>query len=221
MFKRLCLGCLVLAACALSLSGVAFADTVSNPNDGFGSSYTLTDTCNGSDLCTVTLAINSTGATLSHIDAVAFKIGTTDIFTVGGTLSAPIGSTWTVKNGSLNSGGSGPCGTNGNGQSCTFASSPSYGATTGGLLTWTWTGVQVDATNIGHVGYQYNNGGSGPIYQGKIISCDYNNDVSSNCANSPGTPPPSVSEPGAMALLGAGFIGLAGLLRRRLIANPA
>lgn len=218
MLKRFCFGYLVMAVCALMLSGTAFADTVSNPNDGFGSSYTLTDTCNASDLCTVTLTINSTAATLSHIDAVAFKIGTTDTFT--GTLTAPGPSTWTVSNGSLNSSGSGPCGTNGNGQSCTFASSPSAGAGTGGILTWTWTGVQVDATSIGHVGYQYNNGGTGPTYKGHIVSCDYNNDVSSNCANSPGAPPPSVSEPGAMALLGTGFIGLAGLLRRRLVTNP-
>lgn len=216
MLRRLVLPSLIVLAGALLLSGrPAFADTiasVTNPNDGFGSSYTLSENCNASNVCTVTLSINTSGASLPFIDAVAFKIGTTDTFT--GTLTAPGPSTWTVTNGSLNSGG-GTCGTNSNGQSCTFASSPSTGAATGGTLVWTWTGVQVDATNIAHVGYQYNAGGTGP-YKGKIVSCDYNNGSSTNCNNVPGTPP-SVSEPFSFSIMLVGLVAVR-LTRRRNLA---
>ena len=219
MIRRLGFASVLLLAGILSFGRSAQADTiasVTNPNDGFGSSYTLSDTCNVSNVCTVTLQINTTNATLSNIDAVAFKIGTLDTFLSTGTLTAPGPSTWTTGNGSLNSGGSGPCGTNSNGQSCTFASSPSSGAATGGTLTWTWTGIQVDTNSIAHVGYQYNNGGSGP-FKGNIVSCDYTNGSSSNCNNGPGVPPHTVSEPVSFSVMAIG-LAVVGLTRRRKLA---
>src|SRR5260370_17695273 len=88
-------GSLVLVTVLLLLgSKPANADTsVSNPNDGFGGSYTLTVTSCGGSGCTVTLAINTTALTNptqeAYIDAVAFKLGSGATFT--GTLSAPAG----------------------------------------------------------------------------------------------------------------------------------
>src|SRR5258708_14775712 len=104
---------LVLATVLLLLgSKPANADTsVSNPNDGFGGSYTLTVTSCGGSGCTVTLAINTTALTNptqeAYIDAVAFKLGSGATFT--GTLSAPAGGTWSTSSNSLNSGNNGPC----------------------------------------------------------------------------------------------------------------
>jgi len=73
--KRFGLRSLLLLTGALLLSSApVFADSisVSNSNDGFGSSYTLTALCSG-NLCDVTLGINSTGAEYSDISNVAFK----------------------------------------------------------------------------------------------------------------------------------------------------
>src|SRR2546428_749314 len=95
--KRFRLYSLVLATVLLLLgSKPAKADTsVSNPNDGFGSSYTLTVTSCGGSGCTVTLTIDTTALTNpsqeAYIDAVAFKLGNGATFT--GTLTAPAGAT--------------------------------------------------------------------------------------------------------------------------------
>ena len=85
------LGGLIILAGALFLScAPVFADSVSvsNTNDGFGSSYTLSAVCTG-DLCNVTLSIDTTSVGASYADEsnVDFKIGTTDSLT--GTLTAP------------------------------------------------------------------------------------------------------------------------------------
>jgi len=87
--KRFGLRSLLLLTGALLLSSApVFADSisVSNSNDGFGSSYKLTALCSG-NLCDVTLSINSTGAEYSDISNVAFKIGSADSLT--GTLTPP------------------------------------------------------------------------------------------------------------------------------------
>jgi len=214
-------GSLVLVTVLLLLgSKPANADTsVSNPNDGFGGSYTLTVTSCGGSGCTVTLTINTTALTNptqeAYIDAVAFKLGSGATFT--GTLTAPAGATWSTTSTSLNSGNSGPCmSTNGDVQTCSAAGSPVVGVATGGKLTWTWTGVVAADTNISHVGYQYNNGTATTASQlnGLIVSCGYSSTGSTSCAG--GTqPPPNISEPGSLAIMGIGMVGLAALLRRR------
>ena len=219
--KRFRLYSLVLATVLLLLGGKpANADTsVSNPNDGFGGSYTLTVTNCGGSGCTVTLTIDTTALTNpnqeAYIDAVAFKLGSGATFT--GTLTAPAGATWSTSTTSLNSGNTGPCmSSNGDVQTCSAAGSPVIGVATGGNLTWTWTGVVAADTNISHVGYQYNNGTATTASQlnGLIVSCGYTSTGGTSCAG--GTqPPPNVSEPGSLAIIGFGMVGLAALLRRR------
>lgn len=212
--------CSLVFLIALFLLGSkpANADTsVSNPNDGFGGSYTLSVTNCGGGGCTVTLTINTTALTNptqeAYIDAVAFKLGNGETFT--GSLTGPAGATWTTSTTSLNSGKSGPCmSTNGDVQTCSAAGSPLTGVATGGILTWTWTGIVAADTNISHVGYQYNNGTATMASQlnGLIVSCGYGANGSTTCA----TP---VSEPGNLALMGFGMVGLAALLRRRRVAK--
>jgi hypothetical protein len=222
MLKTARLGSLILITVLLLLgSKPANADTsVSNPNDGFGGSYTLAVTACGVGGCTVTLTINTAALTnpskTAYIDAVAFKLGSGATFT--GTLTAPSGATWTTSTTSLNSGHSGPCqSTNGDVQTCSAAGSPLIGVATGGTLMWTWTGVQGTDTNISHVGYQYNNGTATTASQlnGLIVSCGYDSNGNTSC----GGTPPGVSEPGSLAILGIGMVGLAGLLRRRGVAH--
>ncbi len=219
--KRFPIYSLVLATVLVLLgSKPANADTsVSNPNDGFGGSYTLTVTSCGGSGCTVTLAINTTALTNptqeAYIDAVAFKLGSGATFT--GTLSAPAGATWSTSSTSLNSGNTGPCmSSNGDVQTCSAAGSPVIGVATGGTLTWTWTGIVAADTNISHVGYQYNQGTAttGSQLNGLIVSCGYTSTGGTSCAG--GTqPPPNVSEPGSLAIIGFGMVGLAAVLRRR------
>jgi PEP-CTERM motif len=170
-----------LALC-LGLSGVARADSVSN-TDAFGSSYILTTSCVG-NVCDVTLTINTTTATESDISNVAFKLGSTDLLT--GTLTAPT-SSWSTLTSSLSS--SGCSGKNSDGQICSSATGDF--ADTGGVLKWTWTGVQVDATNIAHVGYKYDT--SDTLGRGLIVSDDFGNT--------------SVPEPASLTLLGFGVLG--------------
>lgn len=212
---------LFLTVLLLLGSKPANADTaVLNPNDGFGGAYSLTVTNCGGSGCTVTLTINTTALTNpsqeAYIDAVAFKLGNGATFT--GTLSGPAGATWNTATTSLNSGHSGPCmSTNGDVQTCSAAGTPVIGVKTGGILMWTWTGIVAADTNIAHVGYQYNNGSATTASQlnGLIVSCGYTATGSTSCAGGTQPPPPSVSEPGSLAIMGIGMVGLAALLRRR------
>ena len=179
---------LFLVGAFLLSSSPVFADTisVSNPNDGFGSSYTLTAVCNG-NLCDVTLKINtsSVGPAYTDISNVDFKIGTTD--SLAGTLSAPTAG-WSTITSSLSSGG---CkGSNSDGQVCSSATGDF--ADTGGMLTWTWTDVQVTGDlTIGHVGYKYDTSDS--LREGLIVSNDY---------------PTNVPEPNTLGHLTIGILGL-------------
>jgi hypothetical protein len=207
--KRVLLFTALLAIACIGFGGVAKADSVS-ASDGFGGSFTATTACNGSLLCTVTLTINSTGSSLPDIDAVAVKVGTTDVggtFSFSGQSNGDLASDWTVKNGSLNSGTT--CSTGGNGQICAF--DPDFtGVNTGGTLTFTFTGVQVDTDSIQHVGYQYNNGNATSTPNGNIVSCGFSNDVSTDCGGTTKTP-----EPASMLMLGLGLIGVPFLRRRK------
>ena len=224
--KRFRFGSLLFLTVLLLLgSKPANADTtVSNPNDGFGGSYSLTVTNCGGSGCTVTLTIDTTALTNSsqeaYIDAVAFKLGNGATFT--GSLSGPAGATWFTSTTSLNSGNTGPCmSTNGDVQTCSAAGTPIIGVATGGTLTWTWTGIVAADTNISHVGYQYNDGTATTASQlnGLIVSCGYTANGSTSCAGGTQPPPPSVSEPGSLAMMGIGMVGLAALLRRRNAAQ--
>ncbi|MDE3169829.1 MAG: PEP-CTERM sorting domain-containing protein [Acidobacteriota bacterium] len=192
MFKVLALaGLLAFAAAAPALADTITTLSVSNPSDGFGSSYTLTATCdiNTSVCSSVQLAINSTGATYGYISDVAFKIGTTDTLT--GTLSAPT-SGWLTTTSSLST--SGCTGTNSDGQLCSYATGNF--AATGGTLTWTWTNVAVSGTiSIAHVGYKYD--ASNTLGSGLIVSDDY--------------PATSAPEPSSVSMMLFGLVGLFGL----------
>ncbi len=187
--KRFGLGSLLLLAGALLLDGApVFADTisVSNTNDGFGSSYKLTALCSG-NLCDVTLSIDTTSAEYSDISNVAFKIGSADSLT--GTLGAPTAG-WLTTASSLNSSKS--ClGMNSDGQICSYATVDF--ADTSGMLQWKWTGVQVTGDlSIGHVGYKYET--SDTMGNGLIVSDDY--------------PTRSVPEPHTLGLLAIGLLAL-------------
>jgi len=196
-------GIIALAVLLLNVSS-SHADTISvtqpGATDGFGSTYMLSANCTGS-VCNVTLTIDSTHATNPDISAVDFKIGSSDTFS--GTVAAPNG-TWNTSSGSLGNGG---CGNNSGGFICSQAASTSSFAATGGILTWSWTGVDVTGDlTINHVGYKYDNG-TGTL-NGMIVS------DSTFGGGGGGT---SVPEPGVLQLLGVGLVGL-GMMRRRLLS---
>jgi hypothetical protein len=199
MNNRFILGSLIAFAVLFLVVSPSYADTITatqpGADDGFGSTYTLTANCTGS-VCDVTLAIQSSGATNPDISAVDFKIGSSDTF--GGTVVAPNG-TWNTSSGSLGNNG---CGNNSGGFICSQAASTASFAATGGLLTWSWTGVNVTGDlTINHVGYKYDNA-TGTL-NGMIVS---------DSTFGGGT---SVPEPGVLQLLGVGLVGL-GVMRRRL-----
>src|SRR6516225_6367053 len=127
----------------------------------------------------------SSSAAYTDISNVDFKIGTTDTLT--GTLSAPTAG-WSTITSSLSS--SGCKGSNGDGQICSSATGDF--ADTGGMLTWTWTDVQVTGDlTIDHVGYKYD--ASDTLGEGLIVSNDY---------------PTNVPEPNSLGLLTIGILGL-------------
>jgi PEP-CTERM motif-containing protein len=206
VIKRLGFLSLFLLAGALLISGSpAYADTMlttpsTGTSDGFGSSFVLTADCVG-NLCTVTLTIDTTGVSgtacsgtaCSDISNVAFKIGTTDILT--GSLTAPTAS-WSTITSSLQNAGC--TGGNSDGQICSSALADF--ADTGGVLTWTWTGVQVSGDlSIGHVGYKYDT--SDTLGNGNIVSIDFGGTT-------------TVPEPRSLSLLGIGLLGLAVVARK-------
>jgi hypothetical protein len=99
--------------------------------------------------------------------------------------------------------GNNGCGNNSGGFICSQAASTASFAATGGLLTWSWTGVNVTGDlTINHVGYKYDNA-TGTL-NGMIVS--------DSTFGGGGT---SVPEPGVFQLLGVGLVGL-GVMRRRL-----
>ncbi len=198
MKKRFVVAGLIAFAVLLLSVSPSYADTITatqpGTDDGFGSTYLLSADCTGS-VCNVTLTITTTGATQPDISAVDFKIGSSDTF--AGTVAAPNG-TWTTTSTSLSNSG---CGGNSGGFICSQADSTSSFASTGGILTWTWTGVNVTGDlTINHVGYKYNNA-EGTL-NGFIVS-----DSTFGTTNVP--------EPGVLQLLGVGLVGL-GIVRRRL-----
>lgn len=209
MGKRLMFGMLlVVGLVAFAAAAPALADTittltVTNPgtDDGFGSTFTLTATCDvNTNVCSsVTLTINSAGAQANgytDISDVAVKIGSSD--TLNGTLTASGGTNWQTVTSSLSNGGC--TGSNSDGQLCSYVGTNGDFADTGGTLTWTWTNVSVSGPlSIGHVGYKYDT--SDTLGNGLIVSIDYS-----------GT---SVPEPSSASMLGLGLVGLLGLALAR------
>jgi len=191
--------------------------------DGFGGSFTLTVTGDCTTGCTVTLTIDTSMLTTpgdgphtqDSIDAVAFKLANGS--TVGTGLTAPADATWnTPQLTSLNSSGNLCTGMGMDIQVCTAAAAATqFGTETGGTLTWVWTGVMASSPDIAHVGYQYNDGSTlvKGVIKGNIVSCGFDMNGGSVCTS---TTPPTVSEPGSLAIMGIGMVGLAALLRRRI-----
>src|SRR5258708_1354615 len=207
MTKRFRWVVLGLLAFALSLGNApARADSasVSNVNDGFGSTFSLSAVCNSGN-CTVMLTINTTSATeYSDINAVNFKIGSKDTFSGSLTLN-PTGGTWSSTTGSLNS-NSNTCGGNAGGFICSQAVTPissneaaTRAASGGTTLSWKWTNVQYSGPlTISHIGYEYNN--STGTKDGLIVSYPFAK---------------SLPEPTSICLMLVGLVGLAAAVRRR------
>jgi hypothetical protein len=207
--KKVLIFTALLALASFGFAGVAKADSVS-ASDGFGGTFNATTSCSASLVCTITLTIDTSGSSLSDINAVAIKVGTTDVggtFSITGQSNGDLASDWTLSSGALNS--STTCSAGGNGQLCAF--DPDFtGVNTGGTLVFTWTGVQVDADSIQHVGYQYNNGSATSTPNGNIVSCSFTNDVATDCGGTTKTP-----EPASLTLLGLGLLGVPFLRRKK------
>lgn len=209
-------------AVAMAFStGVAHADPITGYTNGSscatcpGATYTLTvSAANASDLAsgtnlTVTLTVTfdnpvTTTAADSYISAVAFKFGGNNITYTA--LTAAPGSTadWsTFANANTNS-SSGDCAGSGAGWICSNDDGvwTDAAVSSGGVLTWTWTGVNLstgwttDPSNWS-IQAKYNSDTGGT--EGLLISDKLN-----------------VPEPGTLALLGIGLIPLLGFGRRFL-----
>jgi PEP-CTERM motif len=208
MLKRsLLVGALVFGM-SLFFAGGARADTMG--------SLSLIGCGGGTSGCpnaTYTFDIGTTSASLTITITGAVTTGVNDYieganlgFTPSNNISnlavsGPSGVTWNAVTGSLSNSG---CGSNGGAFVCASATSPGVPITQGDSYTWTWTYDAIDPSVIAasgeiHVGANYD------PHNGLIVS-------------QAGTT--SVPEPGTLALLFAGLLGMgvAGFVPRRLLA---
>jgi hypothetical protein len=204
MFKKL-----LLLSC-LSLFGFvasAKADTIGPTNCGscLGSSYTLTYTATSNpDIFDIFLTVDTSATTLpgDFLNAVAPKVSSS--FVNVAFVSGPFG---TVQTGGIAAGG---CNGSGSGFFCSGGTGLAIGS--GDVYSWEW------AITLASPGDLFTGSDEASIKASFVTPKGGNAGITSeDITLQPGTTP-SVPEPSTLVLLGTGALGIAGAIKRRLLA---